>query len=189
MPKLRAMITHLDLAAGLRLRSAIVRLLWVAASRPRALGSLGLRRHTSPNSLICSSSSLKSTTQTRPSGWLRRRLRVTPLRARSAPRKKRGAMGLCSSASADAGVAAPLEPESNGSEVEASAASADAEAAASSTRTAASSSISLVELGLDGDLHDDLSSAEKKRLQSVLQIGGGAAGDDEADGPRSKRRA
>ena len=93
---------------------------------------------------------------------------MTPLRARSAPRKKRGAMGLCSSASADAGVAAPLEPESNGSEVEASAASADAEAAASSTRTAASSSISLVELGLDGDLHDDLSSAEKKRLQSVL---------------------
>lgn len=76
-------------------------------------------------------------------------------------------MGLCSSASADAGVAAPLEPEALDAEVEASAPTTDKEAAAASSSSSSSSS-SLVDLGLADDVHDDLSLAEKKQLQSVL---------------------
>ena len=80
-------------------------------------------------------------------------------------------MGLCSSASADAGVAAPLEPGAFDAEVEASAPTTDVETASSSTATttsSSSSSSSLVDLGLDDAVHDDLSLAEKKQLQSVL---------------------
>ena len=70
-------------------------------------------------------------------------------------------MGLCSSASADEGVAAPLDPASSGAEVEASAATTATEAASASSAT-------LKDLGLEGAVHDTLNQADRKRLRAVL---------------------
>ena len=70
-------------------------------------------------------------------------------------------MGLCSSASADEGVAAPLDPASSGAEVEAS--RGDYRHGGRSA-----SSATLKDLGLEGAVHDTLNQADRKRLRAVL---------------------